>query len=64
MRSSQKCHSAMETMLAGYWKSSSRAAITERLCRISHRVTPSAFCHMASAKKDVVWSQFYPLLDG
>jgi hypothetical protein len=22
-----------------------------------------AFCHMASAKKDQVWTQFYPLLD-
>jgi hypothetical protein len=22
-----------------------------------------AFCHMASAKKDDAWSQFYPLLD-
>jgi len=22
-----------------------------------------AFCHMASAKKDDVWTQFYPLLD-
>jgi hypothetical protein len=22
-----------------------------------------AFCHMASAKKDAAWSQFYPLLD-
>jgi len=22
-----------------------------------------AFCHMASAKKDEVWTQFYPLLD-
>jgi hypothetical protein len=21
------------------------------------------FCHMASAKKDDVWTQFYPLLD-
>jgi hypothetical protein len=22
-----------------------------------------AFCHIASAKKDEVWTQFYPLLD-
>ena len=22
-----------------------------------------AFCHIASAKKDDVWTQFYPLLD-
>jgi hypothetical protein len=22
-----------------------------------------AYCHMASAKKDEVWTQFYPLLD-
>jgi hypothetical protein len=25
--------------------------------------TECAFCHMASAKKDDVWTQFYPLLD-
>jgi hypothetical protein len=22
-----------------------------------------AYCHMASAKKDDVWTQFYPMLD-
>ena len=26
-------------------------------------VTECAFCHIASAKKDEVWTQFYPLLD-
>jgi hypothetical protein len=27
------------------------------------RESECAFCHMASAKKDDVWTQFYPLLD-